>query len=340
MANQTHLIAPANRATEVFLVASLTGAEVGGYIRVDDEFSVITELAGQAVVVRSRGSFGGASCAHPARAPVTFGKLKEMMGNPPSTDTPDTAAGASYRQASLSSGGNLDLSAIAENTEFHLVANTNLELVLNRPARLEQEGLRVRFTSSLGWGHTIENICLSPAYALVSKVHLQATRPISVCEWQAIRGQWLPVVLHYAAYGGFAVPPPGVWYDIPYHPTDFLTTNGNATWTVPEASVGYFRYTIIGLTAIVAFDFGPTTITGGTTNLQVVVPPIIKPTGRATNAITAIANVPVPAGAGTQPAVLSGGSYLSLARVNDYFAVTPPNLYLYGQISYEIGVIP
>lgn len=85
MAITTTTLAVAATAADLRLqVTSASGATVGGLIKVDQEFMVITTITSTLIDVRSRGALGTTAVAHNILAPVTFCL---------DADVPDVAAG-------------------------------------------------------------------------------------------------------------------------------------------------------------------------------------------------------------------------------------------------------
>src|SRR5262245_4423786 len=158
--NLTSLAAPASLQTDTFNVTSLTGAVVGGFCKIDEEYSIITEIppASTTVVVRSRGSFGGVSAAHAAGAPVVFGTISELPANGSGRDgfetvTPNRAGG--YRLRTISADGAVDVASLRDHTEFLITKGSLCAITLNQNPSLAQDGLRVRFVARTNFAHTI-----------------------------------------------------------------------------------------------------------------------------------------------------------------------------------------
>jgi hypothetical protein len=83
MALTTTSIAAAFAADALaFSATSATGATVGGFVKIDDEFMVITEIAGTRISVRSRGDQGTTVRAHNTLAPCVFGLASDIPSLP------------------------------------------------------------------------------------------------------------------------------------------------------------------------------------------------------------------------------------------------------------------
>lgn len=93
MALTTTSIAAAFAADALtFSATSATGATVGGFAKVDDEFMVITEIAGTRISVRSRGDQGTTVRAHNTLAPCVFGLASDIPALPAGVVTPPVFA--------------------------------------------------------------------------------------------------------------------------------------------------------------------------------------------------------------------------------------------------------
>ncbi|MCX6550050.1 MAG: hypothetical protein NTY02_03400, partial [Acidobacteria bacterium] len=69
----TTLASAADAITLRFAVTASTGATVGGFMRVDGEYMMVTAIPASGFVdVRARGDRGGTAKAHNILAPVTF----------------------------------------------------------------------------------------------------------------------------------------------------------------------------------------------------------------------------------------------------------------------------
>jgi hypothetical protein len=201
-ATLTSLAAAAGANTDTFNVTSVAGATVGGFCKVDDEYSVILEIVGSTVVVRSRGSNGGVASAHAAGAPVVFGLNSDIPKNASGrtnceTAAPNTAAG--YRMRTISADGAVDTSVITEHTEFSITKGSIAAITLNQLPSLAQDGLRLRFVARSNFAHTITNAAgFYGGTASASDIVTLAASGQSV-EFEAVAGKWAVVSLGGAA---------------------------------------------------------------------------------------------------------------------------------------------
>jgi hypothetical protein len=65
--------------------------------------------------------------------------------------------------------------------------------------------------------------------------------------------------------------PMGDWTDIPYSAANF-TTNSASVWTVDAGDVLTYRYTLVGQTLVLLFEFGPTSLNVATQGLRIALP--------------------------------------------------------------------
>jgi len=191
----TSLSAPASANTDTFTVASTAGAEVGGFVKVDEEYSVITEIPSTiAVVVRSRGSFGGSSVTHVFGAPVTFGKISDIGRNAPGrtgTESANPARQGGYRLRSIGADGAVDVSSILDNTEFQITKGSIAAITLNQNPSLAQDGLRLRFVAVSNFAHTITRTAGFYGGTAASSDVVTLTASGSSCEFEAVGGKWI-----------------------------------------------------------------------------------------------------------------------------------------------------
>jgi hypothetical protein len=74
----TSLAAPITANDLAFIATSATGATVGGFVRIDDEFMAVTAIAGTLISVRSRGDYGSQAVAHQGLSSVVFGLASDL----------------------------------------------------------------------------------------------------------------------------------------------------------------------------------------------------------------------------------------------------------------------
>lgn len=147
----TSLAAALNAASLVATVTSASGATVGGFLKADDEYMVITAINGTQITVRSRGDYGSAVGAHVALAPVTFG-LAADLPNPPAGAV--LAGLDTNALQSISADGAIDVSALVKKTTVVVTKATAAALTLAAPSKA-QDGLEVTILSATAAAHTV-----------------------------------------------------------------------------------------------------------------------------------------------------------------------------------------
>lgn len=132
-----------------FKATSATGATVGGFVKIDDEFSIITEINGVYVTVRSRGDQGTFVKAHDVLAPVTFGLL---------SDLPRPFAGRSSAQGAkpefVSYGQNGAIALPYRDTRVLLTKATAAAMTLADPSGVP-DGTELTISSATAAAHTV-----------------------------------------------------------------------------------------------------------------------------------------------------------------------------------------
>lgn len=147
----TSLSAALPAASLIVPVTSATGATVGGFLKVDDEYMVITEINGTRMTVRSRGDYASAAAAHNILAPVTFGLWSDLPQPGPTHVVPGLDAAA---LTSVGTDGAIDVASLVENTTIVVTKATAAALTLAAPSRA-QDGLVVTILSATAAAHTV-----------------------------------------------------------------------------------------------------------------------------------------------------------------------------------------
>lgn len=149
----TSLAAALNASDLEFKATSATGATVGGFARIDNEFSLITAISGTMISVKQRGTLGGEAVAHNILAPLTFGLLSDL-GDPAAAhllnvDT-DSPAIQSYGVT-----GAIDPTLFeAPHTIVILTKASAAAMTLAGPTA-DQDGLLVTILSATAAAHTV-----------------------------------------------------------------------------------------------------------------------------------------------------------------------------------------
>ena len=147
----TSLAAAANAEQLTFSVTSATGATVGGFVRIDNEYSVITEINGTLISVRNRGMFGGKAVAHNILAPLTFGLMSDLPD--PNVGEVDAAQAPDLQSYAVS--GAIDVSLLkARKTTIVLTKAGVAAMTLAAPSKA-QDGIEVTILSATANAHTV-----------------------------------------------------------------------------------------------------------------------------------------------------------------------------------------
>lgn len=169
----TTLASAVDASTLRFYVTAATGATVGGFMRVDGEFMVITGITGTAIDVRSRGDQGGVAVAHDILAPCTFFLSTDQAGLGSMQDIPVPREEFDL----LNVGQNGVIAVPKRNTTYNLNKGAALASTTLADPGKDQDGLILRFLTTTDYAHVITTVschdgttgahttCTSAAYA-------------------------------------------------------------------------------------------------------------------------------------------------------------------------------
>ena len=147
----TSLAVAATAAATRFQVTSATGATVGGIMRVDDEYSIITAITGAFIDVRARGDRGGVAKAHNILSPVVFGLTTDLadFGTRETTPIPDG------REDLLAIGANGVIAVPKKNTTYLIMKGSALASSTLADPAADQDGLEVTFIGGTDFAHVV-----------------------------------------------------------------------------------------------------------------------------------------------------------------------------------------
>jgi hypothetical protein len=194
----TFLSASMDALTLDFNVAAIAGATVGGFVRIDGEFAVITAiLAGSGgagkVTVRSRGDNGGTAVAHDVLAPVTFGLMTDQAtlgvteGIPVPTQEENLAT----------LGQNNPIAVPNRNTTYLITKTTALGGSTMPNPSLSQDGLEVAFLSNTAFAHVVNLVTSDAGVTGGNKtIYTFAAFAGAGFRVKAIKGRWLAISLN------------------------------------------------------------------------------------------------------------------------------------------------
>jgi hypothetical protein len=146
----TTLSADVDARTLRFPVTASTGATVGGFMRVDDEYMMLEKVSTGLVEVRARGDRGGTAVAHDTLAFVTFGLASDMVALPARQDIP--VPGNRYDLKHVGEDG--AIAVPLRDTIYFINKATAAALTLADP-KADQDGLQVSFVGTTDAAHVI-----------------------------------------------------------------------------------------------------------------------------------------------------------------------------------------
>ena len=146
----TTLSAAVDAITDTFPVTTATGATVGGFMRVDNEYMMVTGVATGVVRVRARGDRGGTAVAHNILAFVTYGLASDMAGLAARQDTPVATALYDIKQV----GADSAVPVPTRHTIFFINHADAAALTLANPT-IAQNGLQVSFVGTTDAEHVV-----------------------------------------------------------------------------------------------------------------------------------------------------------------------------------------
>jgi hypothetical protein len=151
MAQTTTTISAAVTATDLIIpVTAATGFTVGNYLRLDNEYMVVTVISGTNITVRSRGDLGSGAVAHNILAVADTGLMSDLAVLPLGEDTqvdPTRETIVSYSAAGA-------IAIPTQDTLVLLTSGTARAMTLAAPAA-DQDGLRMTFLNCDAKANTV-----------------------------------------------------------------------------------------------------------------------------------------------------------------------------------------
>lgn len=130
----------------VINVASATGATVGGFVQIDDEYMYIVAIDGTALSVRQRGFFGSQAKAHTTNAPVLLGLTSDLpaksLALPPDFDT-----------VTINAAGAIPVPT-GRNGRVIITGGSALALTLAGPSKADN-GIELEIVNATAYAHTV-----------------------------------------------------------------------------------------------------------------------------------------------------------------------------------------
>lgn len=130
-------------------LTSNSGATVGGFLRVNDEYSTIVEVGtGGLVKVRHRGGNGTAASAHAALSPVAVGLWSDL----PDKTLPNIGQ-SEVVESTLSASG--AFTSIGRHQRISLAGAAAIAITIANPAAGIPDGIEVEFVGITAHAHTL-----------------------------------------------------------------------------------------------------------------------------------------------------------------------------------------
>lgn len=134
-----------------FTVAAATGATVGGLAKIEDEYSVITEILGTSITVRSRGDRGTKAVAHNTGAACTFLLTTDVPAGAPGKSEVGVLRDIKYYTAAGAISLPTTRDAVAV---IGVGAGAGVAYTLADPSTLAS-GLLIHIVSASAYAHTV-----------------------------------------------------------------------------------------------------------------------------------------------------------------------------------------
>ena len=175
-----------------FNVTSAAGATVGGFCRIDGEFSVITAIAGNKISVRSRGDNGGIAVAHGVLAPVTFGLASDQANLGATEGVP---VPVDENLASLGADGAIPVPL--RNTTYVITKGAALAASAMPNPPISSDGLEVAFLSNGAFAHVVTLVTSDAGVTGGNKTtYTFAAFAGAGFKVKAVKGRWLTLYLN------------------------------------------------------------------------------------------------------------------------------------------------
>lgn len=147
---RTTLAAAVAATDEQITVAAVTGATVGGIVKIDNEFAIVKAIASPVVELSFRGKFGTVAAAHANGQGVVFGLATDMLA------LGVGQTGALRVAAKDSVGYNADgaIAVPVRDTKAHLTKGSAAAMTLAAPSTLADD-VELEIVSDSAYAHTV-----------------------------------------------------------------------------------------------------------------------------------------------------------------------------------------
>lgn len=139
---------------QTFKATSATGATVGGFAKIGEEFERILAINGTTITVARRGEFGGKVMAHTILESVVFGLDSDTLDLP----TYEVAPLPFTEFDMVNIGANGAIAVPTRPTHYFISKGSALASSTFADPSAAQNGLRVRFTGVTDFAHVITTV--------------------------------------------------------------------------------------------------------------------------------------------------------------------------------------
>ncbi len=147
--SRTTLASAATRDTDTFYVTSAAGATVGGFCKVNGEYSTVVKIDGTAVRVRTRGERGGKAVAHSILSPVVFGLVSDLASYQ------DTVKAQDDGFDEITMAVDAAITIPKKNTRINVMKATAAALTLAQPGVAVPDGIILEIRGYTAAAHTV-----------------------------------------------------------------------------------------------------------------------------------------------------------------------------------------
>src|SRR5688572_6104810 len=152
----TTLAAACTAAAQTISVTSATGATVGGFVRVDNEFMKVVSISGTTIGVVRRGQQGGVVTDHKILARVVFGLTGDMRDLPTYELVPLPLV--DFDKVNI--GANGVIAVPTRHTWYTINKGSALASSTFANPAADQDGLTVTFTGITDFAHVITTVAV------------------------------------------------------------------------------------------------------------------------------------------------------------------------------------
>ena len=180
---RTTLAADVAAKDQQITVAAVTGATVGGIVKIDNEFAIVKGITSPVIDLAFRGKFGTQAAAHVAGAGVVFGLVTDML------DTGKDVPQQNHTPAVVSMNDDGAIAVPTRNTKVHVTKGSAAALTLAAPSTLA-DNIELEVVSDTAYAHTITYTAGVYGDTTSSDVLTFAAKAGASCTLIASGGRW------------------------------------------------------------------------------------------------------------------------------------------------------